>query len=46
LDESKVHSIDDDMNIGINSADLKVTKLIKSKIKNISSIVKELKKLK
>ena len=38
--------IDDDMNIGINRPDIKTAKLIKSKVKNISKIIKELKKFK
>ena len=46
LNKSKTHSIDDDMNIGINRLDLDTTKVIKSKIKNISKIIKELKKFK
>ena len=46
LNKSKTHSIDDDMNIGINRLDLDITKAIKNKIKNISEIIKELKKFK
>ena len=46
LDSNATHSIDDIMNMGINSPDFKTTKEIKNKIKNISKIVKELKKLK
>ena len=38
--------IDDDMNIGINRPDIKTTTLIKKKIKNISKIIEELRKLK
>ena len=38
--------LDDDMDIGINRPDLNRTKVIKSKVKNISKIIKELKKLK
>ena len=38
--------LDDDMDIGINRPDLNRTKIIKSKVKNISKIIKELKKLK
>ena len=45
LNKAETHSIDDDMNIGINRPDLYTTKFIKSKIKNISKIIKELKKL-
>ena len=40
------HSIDDDMNIGINRPDIKTAKLIKNKVKNISKIIEELKKIK
>ena len=46
LNNTKTDSLDDDMNIGINKRDLDTTKLIKSKIKNISKIIKELKKIK
>ena len=42
----KSHSLDDDMNIGINRPDIKTAKLIKNKAKNISKIIEELKKLK
>ena len=38
--------LDDDMDIGINRPDLNRTKVIKSKAKNISKIIEELKKLK
>ena len=46
LNITKTDSLDDDVNIGINKPDLNRTKIIKSKIKNISKIIKELKKLK
>ena len=46
LNQSKTHSLDDDINLGIYKQDLKTTKIIKNKIKNISKIVKELKKFK
>ena len=46
LNIDTTHSIDDIMNIGINRHDLKKTKVIKSKIKNISKIIQELKKFK
>ena len=46
LNKTKTDSLDDDMNIGINKRDLDTTKLIKSKINNISKIIKELKKFK
>ena len=41
LSNPKSRSIDDDMNLGINRQ-----KIIKDKIKNISKIIKELKKIK
>ena len=46
LNIAKTHSLDDDMNIGINRTDLDRTKVIKNKINNISRIIKELKKFK
>ena len=46
LNSSDTHSIDDNINIGINKSNLNKTKIIKNKIKNISKIIKELKKLK
>ena len=46
LNITKTDSLDDDVNIGIYKPDLNRTKIIKSKIKNISKIIKELKKLK
>ena len=46
LNITEGHSIDDDMNIGINRPDIKTTKLIKKKVKNISKIAEELKKFK
>ena len=46
LNKPETHSIDDDMNIGINRPELNTTKVIKNKIKNISKIIKELKKFK
>ena len=46
LNTATTHSIDDIMNIGINSPELKTTKVIKRKIKNISKIIQELKKFK
>ena len=46
LNMSKTASLDDDMNMSINKPDLNRTKVIKNKIKNISKIIKELKKLK
>ena len=46
LNTATTHSIDDIMNIGINRKDLKKTRVIKRKIKNISKIIQELKKFK
>ena len=46
LDMTKTDSLDDLMNIGINRTDLNRTKVIKNKVKNISKIIKELKKFK
>ena len=46
LNSSDTHSIDDNINIGINKSDLNKTKIIKNKIKNISKIINELKKFK
>ena len=46
LNIAKIDSLDDDRNIGINKENLGRTKVIKRKIKNISKIIKELKKFK
>ena len=46
LDEKKKHSIDDSTDFDVYKADDKSTKLIKDKVKNISKIIKELKKIK
>ena len=46
LNSSNTHTIDDNINIGINKPDLNKTKIIKNKIENISKIIKELKKFK
>ena len=46
LDDKKGHSIDDSINLGVYKPDLKTTKLIEDKVKNIAKIIKELKKLK
>ena len=46
LNKQKTDYLDEDINIGINSPDLNTTKAIKSKIKNISRIIKELRKFK
>ena len=46
LNKPEIHSIDDNINKGINRSDLNTTRIIKSKIKNISKIIKELRKFK
>ena len=46
LSKTETHSIDEDTYMSINNPDLYTNKVIKSKIKNISRIVKELKKFK
>ena len=46
LDIAKTDLLDDDINMGINRPYLNRAKVIKSKIKNISKIIKELKKFK
>ena len=45
LNTTKTHSIDENINMSINRSNLENTKLIKDKIKNISKIIKELKKI-
>ena len=44
LNNPKILSLDDNMNLGIYKTDLKNTKIIKDKIKKISKIISELKK--
>ena len=44
LNNSDIHSLDDNMNLSVYKPDLKNTKIIKDKIKNISKIISELKK--
>ena len=46
LNKTGTHSLDEDMNVGVNTGNLNSTKVIKSKIKNISKIIKELKRFK
>ena len=46
LSNKDVDSIDDRLNLGKYTANLKNTSLIKSKVKNIIKIINELKKLK
>ena len=43
LNNQEIHSLDDNMNLGVNKPNLKNTKIIKDKIKKISKIIKELK---
>ena len=44
LNNSDIRSLDDNVNLGVYKPDLQNKKTIKDKIKNISKIVKELKK--
>ena len=46
LNEKDSHSIDDAANLGVYKSDLKSSKVIKDKVKKISKIAKELKKIK
>ena len=46
LNNTKTHSLDDNVDLGINKPDLETTKSIKDKINKISKIVKELKRFK
>tara|TARA_B100000029_G_scaffold282420_1_gene276336 strand:+ start:204 stop:608 length:405 start_codon:yes stop_codon:yes gene_type:complete len=46
LSGKETHSIDDVTNLGVYKRDLKTSKIIKDKIKNIAKIIKELKYLK
>ena len=46
LSKPKSDLLDDNVNLGIYKPDLKSTNIVKSKVKKISKIVKELKKLK
>ena len=43
LNNPKIHSLDDNMNLGVYKPDLQNTKIIKNKVKKISKIIKELK---
>ena len=45
LNDTESHSLDDSINLSVYKPTLKTTKVIKEKIKNISKIVNELKKL-
>ena len=46
LNDKDTQFLDEDINLGVYRRDLKDTKIIKGKIKNISKIIKELKNLK
>tara|TARA_B100001123_G_C15309664_1_gene1023921 strand:+ start:1538 stop:1939 length:402 start_codon:yes stop_codon:yes gene_type:complete len=46
LNEKDIDSIDDTTNLGVYKSEIKSTKFIKDKVKNISKIIKELKKIK
>ena len=46
LNDKDTQFLDEDINLGVYKRDLKTTKIIKGKIKNISKIIKELKNLK
>ena len=41
-----MHSIDDSVNLGVYKSEFRSAKLIKDKVKNISKIIKELRKIK
>ena len=45
LNNPEIHSLDDNMNLGVYKPDLRNTKIIKNKVKKISKIIKELKNL-
>ena len=40
LNNPKIHSLDDNMNLGVYKPDLQNTKIIKNKVKKISKIIK------
>ena len=46
LNDKDMHSIDDSSNLGVYKRDIKTSKVIKNKVKNIVKIIKELKNLK
>ena len=46
LNSKEMHSIDDSVNLGVYKSESKSTKFIKDRVKNISKIIKELKKIK
>ena len=46
LNDTKSRSLDDSINLSVYKSDLRTTKVIKEKIKNISKIINELKNIK
>ena len=46
LNDTKTRSLDDSINLSVYKSDLRTTKVIKEKIKNISKIINELKNIK
>ena len=44
LNSPEIHSLDENMNLGVYKSDLRATKIIRDKLKKISKIIKELKK--
>jgi len=46
LNNPEIHSLDDNMNLGIYKKSLKSSKIIKDRVKKISNIIKQLKKFK
>jgi len=46
LNDKNIDSIDDSANLGVYKSEIKSAKFIKDRIKNISNIIKELKKIK
>ena len=45
LKNSDIHTLDDNMNLGVYKPDLENTKIIKDRIKKISKIIRELKEI-
>ena len=46
LNSEEMHSIDDSVNLGVYKSEFRSAKLIKDRVKNISKIIKELRKIK
>ena len=46
LHSKEMHSIDDSVNLGVYKSEIRSAKLIKDRVKNISKIIKELRKIK